>query len=91
MCGQFIHVVTHGSRFLGKMTGNDVVMTLGTDSMEMYGSRLDEARAILLRGTALHPTNARLQRQLPLRRVNLRLRLRRQLRCALAAGRLPLR
>jgi cysteine synthase len=25
-----------------ELTGNDVVMTLGTDSMEMYGSRIDE-------------------------------------------------
>ncbi|MGD2051347.1 MAG: pyridoxal-phosphate dependent enzyme [Acidimicrobiia bacterium] len=28
-----------------ELDGNDVVMTLGTDSMEMYGSRLDELNA----------------------------------------------
>jgi hypothetical protein len=28
-----------------ELTGNDVVMTLGTDSMEMYGSRLAEMSA----------------------------------------------
>jgi cysteine synthase A len=27
-----------------ELTGNDVVMTLGTDSMEMYGSRINELR-----------------------------------------------
>lgn len=27
-----------------ELTGNDIVMTLGTDSMEMYGSRINELR-----------------------------------------------
>jgi hypothetical protein len=41
-----------------ELTGNDVVMTLGTDSMEMYGSRLAEMNAERGEFTALDAAGA---------------------------------